>query len=68
MSQFQKTIKCIRSDNGVEFKMDSFYDYCGTIHQTTCIETPKQNAIVERKHQLILNVVRALLYQTNLND
>jgi len=48
--------------------MDSLYDSHNIIHQTTCIETPKQNAIVERKHQHILNVTRALLHQVNLNE
>jgi len=47
--------------------MESFYDSRDIIHQTTCIETLEQNAIVERKHQYILNVDKALLYQTNLS-
>jgi len=66
MTQFEKVVKCIRSDNGVEFKMDNFYASRGIIHQTTCVETPEQNAIAERKHQHILNVARSLLFQANL--
>ena len=29
----------------------NFFASKGIIHQTTCIETPEQNDIVERKHQ-----------------
>jgi len=37
MTQYHKTIKCIQSDNGLEF---NFYESRGIVHQTTCIETP----------------------------
>jgi len=40
MTQFQKIIKSIQSNNFVEFKMDSFYYSHGIIHQTTYIKTP----------------------------
>ena len=66
MTQFEKVVKCIKSDNVVEFKMDNFYASRGIIHQTTYVETLEQNAIVERKHQHILNVARSLLFQANL--
>jgi len=46
--------------------MHDFYAQKGIIHQTTCVETPEQNGIAERKHQHLLNVTRALLFQAQL--
>lgn len=65
-TQYDKTVKTIRSDNGVEFNMPQFYNSNGIIHQTSCVETPQQNAIVERKHRHLLNVTRSLLFHAKL--
>ena len=67
-TQFQKTIKIIRTDNGLEFNMTDIFKTEAIIHQTSCIETPEQNGLVERKHQHIMNVTRALLFQSNLSQ
>jgi len=65
-TQFGTRIKYLRSDNGTEFQLTDFYRKNGIIHQKTCVKTPQQNGIVERKHQHILNVVRAIRFQANL--
>jgi hypothetical protein len=64
--QHKSHVKIVRSDNGVEFLMPQFYSSKGILHQTSCVETPEQNGRVERKHQHLLNVGRALLFQANL--
>ncbi|KAJ0912392.1 putative RNA-directed DNA polymerase [Helianthus annuus] len=68
-TQFEKPVKIFRTGNGTEFINNQFKDFLnkqGIGHQTTCVYTPQQNGIVERKHRHLLNVARSLLFQSGL--
>lgn len=64
--QYKAIVKTIRTDNGPEFALHTFYNEKGIVLQTSCVETPQQNARVERKHQFILNIARELMRQSSL--
>ncbi|CAH9113207.1 unnamed protein product, partial [Cuscuta epithymum] len=68
-NQFGQRVKRVRSDNGVEFKttfLSEYYKQRGIILETSCTDTPQQNGVVERKHRHILEVARALRFQSGL--
>lgn len=67
VTQFNRKVKIVRSDNGTEFRvMRGYFVEQGIIYQTSMVDTPQQNGRVERKHRHILNVARALRFQANL--
>ena len=68
-NQYDAKIKTFRSDNGTEFVNQNFtncFKQKGILHQTTCIYTPQQNGVSERKNRNLLEVTRVLLFQNNV--
>lgn len=68
-TQFGKIVKKMRSDNGTEFvnsECDNLFKSYGIIHQKSCVYTPQQNEVVERKHRYILELARAIRFQGSI--
>ncbi|KAL0423503.1 UNVERIFIED_CONTAM: Retrovirus-related Pol polyprotein from transposon RE2 [Sesamum radiatum] len=69
LTQFDRKIKTVRTDNGLEFvseKCQLFLQNHGILHHKTCVYSPQQNGVVERKHKHLLQVARALMFQACL--
>lgn len=59
----------LRTDNALKFKDKSCSDFYATtciLHQKTCPYKPQQNARVERRHRYILEMARALKFQSGV--
>ncbi|CAA7031059.1 unnamed protein product [Microthlaspi erraticum] len=66
-AKLQTHVKTVRSDNGTEFLcMRDYFTQRGIQLETSCVGTPHQNGRVERKHRHILNIARALRFQSRL--
>ena len=58
-TQFQTKIQIFRTDNGKEYFNSVLGDFLinhGIIHQSSCVDTPQQNGIAERKNRHLLEV------------
>lgn len=69
-THFEKKIHYFRSDHGSEFlnkKLAQLFTDNGILHQLSCVYTPQQNGIVERRHRMLLNTARALMFQSGLH-
>ncbi|RVW76298.1 Retrovirus-related Pol polyprotein from transposon RE1 [Vitis vinifera] len=56
-TQYDVSVKILRSDNGKEYVSNSFQNYMshnGILHQTSCVDTPSQNGVAERKKGIYL--------------
>ncbi|CAJ2636330.1 unnamed protein product [Trifolium pratense] len=54
---------------GGEYTSNKFSEllaYDGTIHQTSCTDTPQQNGVAERKHRHIVETARSLLLSASV--
>lgn len=57
----------MRSDSGKEFQcVRDYFNKNDIFFSISCVGTPQQNGRVEHKHQQLLNVVHALMFQENL--
>lgn len=68
-NHFSSNICILRSDNGTEYTSNIMTNYLsahGILHQTSCVGTPQQNGVSERKNRDLLEKTRALMLQANV--
>lgn len=70
-NKWERCIKVLRSNNGLEYVNKEFSDYlmtCGIEHEKTAPYTPKQNGRCERDNRTIIEMTRSMLYAKNLDE
>ena len=68
-TQHSAVIKCFRCDLGGEYTSNDFTQLLasdGTIHQSSCTDTPQQNGVAERKHRHLVETARSLLLSSGV--
>ena len=68
-TQFHVYVQNMRSDNAKEYVSEQFQSFMlqhGILHQTSCVDTPAQNGVAERKNRHLLETARALLFQMHV--
>lgn len=68
-NQTKKKIKCLRTDNGLEFcnlQMDKLCQSSGIKRHKTCTYTPQQNGAAERMNRTIADKIRCMLAESGL--
>ncbi|KAL4346996.1 hypothetical protein GQ457_17G018750 [Hibiscus cannabinus] len=68
-TQYSAIVKTVRSDNGTEFfnsACSDFFKSHGIVHQSSCVSTPQQNGVAERKHRHLLEIARALRFNSHV--
>ena len=68
-TQHSAVIKCFTCDMGGEYTSNKFCELLaldGTIHQTSCTDTPEQNGVTERKHRHIVETARSLMLSSSV--
>ncbi|KAA0052319.1 Beta-galactosidase [Cucumis melo var. makuwa] len=68
-TQFHTKIAILQSDNGWEFQNHNLGEFLASkeiVHQTSCVYTPQQNGMIERKNRHLLEVARSLMFSTSL--
>lgn len=68
--QLEYKIKCLRTDNGLEFINKNISDFLksnGIIHQTTVPHTPQQNGVAERMNRILIEKTKCMLLNAQLS-
>ena len=69
MTTLRSLIKRLSSNNGREYvnkNLSNFLKDNGIVHELTCVDTPQQNWVTERKNRHLFEVARVLLFQMSV--
>ena len=69
-NKFGVSIGGSRSDNALEylsFQFQDFMSHQGIIHQTSCLYTPEQNRVAERKNRHLIKTACTLLIESHVS-
>ena len=67
--QIGKTVKKLRTDNGLEFYNQVFDEFCaneGITRHKTVRMTPQQNGLAERMNRTLMDKVRCIMIQAKI--
>src|SRR3954451_1344726 len=65
-TEYEVSLKHVRSDNGTEFKNTNIVDFLdeyGFTHEFSVAYTPQQNGVVERKNRTLIEMARTMLVE-----
>ena len=68
-TRFHASVQTLRSDNAKEYLSEPFQSFMllhEILYQTSCVDTPSQNGVAERKNRHLLETTRALLFQMHV--
>ena len=63
-NQFHTSIRILRNDNALEYLSAHFSDFLssrGILHQSSCVYTPQQNGVAERKNYHLVETAHTFL-------
>ena len=69
-TQFHVYVQSLRNDNAKEYLLEQFQSFMiqnDIFHQASCVDTPSQNEVVERKNRHLLETARALSFQMHVH-
>ena len=70
-TQTGRNLKCLRTDNGLEYCNKIFDSYCastGVKRHMNCVYTPQQNGVSERMNRTIMERVRCMLSESGMEE
>jgi hypothetical protein len=70
-TQFHTKIQILKTDNAKEYFNSELNTYClnqDILHISSCVDTPQQNGVAERKNRHLLEVARSLMFPNNSGE